>query len=117
MDTVITYFWEVAALITHRSDYYLFSLLTPMELEFVLLKSFHLNIRAIKKRDKRCMFWRDAGTGNILFHYDPSLLDTIGSTKNLSHDIKELKGTIANTGKARGRVRIVNNISQGKNFN
>jgi len=117
MDVMIPYFWKVAALITHYNDHTLFSFLTPSELERLLLGSFQFNTREIEKRNRGCTFWCDSRTQNILFNYDLKFLDQIGISIKSSRDIKEVKGNIANKGRTQGKVRVINNIAQSKDFN
>ncbi|MBR9692692.1 hypothetical protein GOV07_02040 [Candidatus Woesearchaeota archaeon] len=85
--------------------------LTPRELEAALEGRLPDDIM---KRE-HCVFWSEPETGEIVFNYDNDFPSKIG-IETAEEEEDQVKGQGAYPGKARGRVRIVNDLADGDGF-
>lgn len=115
-DTVLLRIYKAAAEICNYNGGYLdFSFLTTDELGECLKKKKFLFKKDVEKRKRGCALTENGINGKLVFNYQKDFLKKIGIKNDSAinyNAYKEVRGTVASPGKARGRVCIVNKPSE-----
>lgn len=98
-------------------DVSLLSLLTPQELKNVLRGELFIDIELLKKRYEYTVFWYNPKNGEVEFTYDRAIESQIPILQEEKiEDQHVLKGTIAYKGMVIGKVRVLYEQEDCKNF-
>ena len=117
VDVVYRYYVHIGAKLVSVEDSELLWYLTPDELgEALRDPASFAGVDILQKRRDGCSFWLDTGRDGICFNYDSNYLEQIGISAKLEHEVKEIRGNIANKGVVRGKVKIVNTTEDMAGF-
>lgn len=116
VDKVFPHFYEAAASAAGIADAALLSNTAPFELKEIIEGTLKVPEEELIARKEWCAFWEEPDTGVVRFSHDKAAFEKLGLLADYS-GIREVKGSVAYKGITRGRVRVLNNIADIKEFN
>lgn len=115
VEHVFPLFWKLAADRAGISDYRVLSNTTPIELKTYFDGGKLPEEVVLRQRGAWCAFWENLATGEVVFDYNQEKFKKLNLLQDYSVT-KEFKGNIAYKGIARGRVRIINSVTDIGDF-